>query len=73
MLNGFNASLEEKLKLAEQAEQEVSRLQPLASEAPTLRAERIRAQKAAERRRAISPPRRVPRRRRTDAVPSQRP
>lgn len=52
MLNGFNASLEEKLKLAEKAEQEVSRLQPLASEAPTLRAEKIRAQKSAERHRA---------------------
>ena len=52
MLNGFNASLEEKLKQAEQAEQEVSRLQPLASEAPTLRAEKIKAQKAAERHRA---------------------
>lgn len=52
MLNGFNSSLEEKLKMAEQAEQEVSRLQPLAAEAPLLRAERIKAQKAAERRRA---------------------
>ena len=52
MLNGFNASLEEKLKMAEQAEQEVSRLQPLASEAPTLRAEKIKAQKSAERHRA---------------------
>ena len=47
MLNGFNASLEEKLRMAEQAEQEVSRLQPLASEAPTLRAEKIKAQKSA--------------------------
>ena len=49
MLNGFNASLEEKLRMAEQAEQEVSRLQPLASEAPTLRAEKIKSQKSAER------------------------
>ena len=52
MLNGFNASLEERLKMAEQAEVEVSRLQPLASEAPSLRAEKVKAQKSAERRRA---------------------
>jgi len=52
MLNGFDASLEERLKLAEKAEMEVSRLQPVASEAPTLRAEKAKAQKAAERQRA---------------------
>ena len=52
MLNGFNSSLEERLKMAEQAEVEVSRLQPLASEAPSLRAEKVKAQKSAERRRA---------------------
>ena len=52
MLNGFDASLEERLKLAEQAEMEVGRLQPLASEAPSLRAEKVKAHKAAERHRA---------------------
>ena len=52
MLNGFDTSLEERLKLAEQAEMEMTRLQPLASEAPTLRAEKSRAKKAAERHRA---------------------
>ena len=52
MLSGFDATLEERLKMAEQAEMEVSRLQPVASEAPTLRAEKAKAQKAAERQRA---------------------
>ena len=52
MLNGFDASLEERLKMAEQAEMEVGRLQPLASEAPSLRAEKAKAKKAAERSRA---------------------
>lgn len=52
MLNGFDAALEERLKLAEQAELEVTRLQPLASEAPQLRTEKAKTQKAAERRRA---------------------
>ncbi|MDP6549788.1 MAG: hypothetical protein QF659_06925 [Dehalococcoidia bacterium] len=49
MLNGFDASLEERLKMAEQAEQEVTRLQPLAAEAPSLRAERARSQRQAQR------------------------
>ena len=49
MLNGFDSSLEERLKMAEQAEQEVTRLQPLASEAPSLRAERAKAQRQAQR------------------------
>ena len=52
MLNGFDAVLEERLKHAEQAELEVTRLQPLASEAPQLRADKVKAQKAAERQRA---------------------
>jgi len=52
MLNGFDASLEEKLKIAEQAELEVTRLQPLAAEAPLLRTEKVKAQRAAERHRA---------------------
>lgn len=51
MLKGFDASLEERLKVAEQAETEVSRLQGVASEAPKLRAERAKAQRAAERHR----------------------
>ena len=49
MLNGFDASLEERLKMAEQAEQEVTRLQPLAAEAPSLRAERARSHRQAQR------------------------
>ena len=52
MLNRFDASLEERLKMAEQAETEVSRLQPLASEAPQLRAEIAKTQRAAERQQA---------------------
>ena len=52
MLKGFDTSLEERLKVAEQAETEVSRLQPVAAEAPQLRAEKSKAQRAAERQRA---------------------
>ena len=52
MLTGYDVSLEERLKQAEQAEMEVSRLQPLAAEAPQLRADKIKTQKAAERNRA---------------------
>ena len=52
MLNGFDAALEDRLKQAEQAELEVTRLQPLASEAPQLRADKVKAQKSAERQRA---------------------
>ena len=51
MLTGYDASLEERLKLAEQAESEVTRLQPLAGEAPQLRAEKIKIHKTAERNR----------------------
>ena len=52
MLNGFDASLEERLRMAEQAETEVERLRAKATEAPALRAEKARLQRAAERRRA---------------------
>ena len=52
MLTGYDVSLEERLKQAEQAEMEVSRLQPLAAEAPQLRADKIKTQKAAGRNRA---------------------
>jgi DNA repair exonuclease SbcCD ATPase subunit len=51
MLTGYDAALEERLKLAEQAESEMTRLQPLAGEAPQLRSEKIKLQKAAERER----------------------
>jgi hypothetical protein len=51
MLTGYDAALEERLKLAEKAESEVTRLQPLAGEAPQLRAEKIKLYKAAERNR----------------------
>jgi hypothetical protein len=45
MLNGFNPHLQEKLRQAEDAESEVQRLEALASEAPTLRAQVARAQR----------------------------
>ena len=51
MLNRFDASLEERLRSAEQAESEVTRLQPLASEAPQLRADKAKTQRMAERQR----------------------
>ena len=52
MMNGYDKALEERLKTAEQAELEVTRLQPLASEAPQLRAEKAKTQRTAERQRA---------------------
>ena len=51
MLKQFDASLEDRLKVAEQAETEVSKLQPVAAEAPQLRAEIAKAQRTAERKR----------------------
>ncbi len=45
----YNETLEERLRVAEEAESEVSRLQPLASEAPNLRTEKARKDKTAER------------------------
>ena len=47
----YNDTLEERLRVAEQAESEVSRLQPLASEAPNLRDEKAKKDKTAERER----------------------
>ena len=52
MMNGYDKALEERLRTAEQAELEVTRLQPLASEAPQLRAEKAKTQRTAERQRA---------------------
>ncbi len=52
MLNGFDNSLEERLKQAELAEKELQRLQPIAAEAPLLRSEREKTTKELERRRA---------------------
>lgn len=52
MVNGFDPSREERLKLAEEAEREMSRLTPLAAEAALLRAEKAKAQRDAERTRA---------------------
>ena len=49
MVNGFEPSREERLKLAEEAEKELTRLTPLAAEAPLLRAEKAKAQRNAER------------------------
>ena len=51
MPKGFDTSLEERLKVAEQAETEVSKLQSMAAEAPQLRADKAKAQRAAERQR----------------------
>jgi hypothetical protein len=52
MVNGFDPSLEARLKLAEEAEMELTRLTPLAGEAPVLRAEKAKVQRNAERTRA---------------------
>lgn len=52
MVNGFDPSREERLKLAEEAEKELTRLTPLAAEAALLRAEKAKAQRTAERTRA---------------------
>ena len=52
MLNGFDSSLEQRLKQAEEAENELQRLQPLAAEAPKLRIEKAQLQKIQERERA---------------------
>ena len=52
MPTGYDTSLEERLRVAEQAESEVTRLQPLAEEAPQLRSEKVEMQKAAGRDRA---------------------
>ncbi len=49
MLNQVDANLEDRLRVAEQAESEVTRLQPLASEAPQLRVEAAIAQRQSER------------------------
>ncbi len=49
MVNGYTSGLEEKLRRAEEAESEVSRLETLASEAPQLRAQVAKAQRSAER------------------------
>jgi cysteinyl-tRNA synthetase len=51
MVNGFTSSLEDKLRQAEEAENEVHRLGNLASEAPRLREELARAQRQADRER----------------------
>ncbi len=45
MLHGYDSSLEERLKNAEQAEIELERLQPMAAEAPKLRETKARLQK----------------------------
>jgi hypothetical protein len=51
MVNEFNESSHERLKQAETAEREMQRLQPLAAEAPQLRLQKVKAQRAAERQR----------------------
>lgn len=52
MLSGFDSSLEQRLKQAEEAENELTRLQPLAAEAPQLRLEKAKLQKIQQRERA---------------------
>ena len=54
MLNGFNPHLQEKLRQAEDAENEVQRLESLASEAPNLRAQVAKAQREELRERSRS-------------------
>ena len=51
MVNQFNESSNERLKQAESAEKEIARLERLASEAPQLRLQKIKAERAAERQR----------------------
>jgi len=51
MVNEFDESSLERLKQAESAEKEMQRLQPLASEAPQLRLQKVKAQREAERQR----------------------
>ena len=51
MLSGFDSSLDERLKQAEEAENELLKLQPLAAEAPKLRIEKAKLQKMQERER----------------------
>ncbi|PKB79866.1 MAG: hypothetical protein BZY88_11100 [SAR202 cluster bacterium Io17-Chloro-G9] len=52
MLNGFESSLDARLREAEEAEEELLKLQPLAEEAPRLRLEKAKEQKRQERERA---------------------
>ena len=49
MLSGFDSSLDSRLREAEEAEQELLRLQPVAEEAPKLRIEKAKVQKKQER------------------------
>ena len=49
MLSGFDSSLDSRLREAEEAEEELLRLQPVAEEAPKLRLEKARVQKRQER------------------------
>jgi hypothetical protein len=51
MVNGFDESSLERLKQAESAEREMQRLQSLASEAPQLRLQKVKAEREAERQR----------------------
>ena len=49
MVNGYDSSLKDKLRQAEEAESEVRRLEDLAAEAPRLRTELAKAQRKEER------------------------
>ena len=49
MLSGFDSSLDSRLREAEEAEEELLRLQPVAEEAPKLRLEKAKVQKRQER------------------------
>jgi len=51
MLSGFDDSLDQRLKKAEEAEGELLKLQPMAAEAPKLRIEKAKQQKMQERNR----------------------
>ncbi|MCI0857566.1 MAG: hypothetical protein J4N81_02420, partial [Chloroflexi bacterium] len=51
MLSGFDDSLDQRLKRAEEAEGELLKLQPMAAEAPKLRIEKAKHQKMQERNR----------------------
>ena len=49
MVNGFDSSQEERLRRAEKGQSELTRLQPVTSEAAQLRLEKAKAEKAQQR------------------------
>ena len=71
MLSGFDSSLDSRLREAEEAEKELLRLQPVAEEAPKLRLEKAKVQKAQEREQAKNSAMRVVERAKKTATDKQ--